>query len=94
MNKQKWITELNHRINEAKGDYEDFIDLSLKDAVELLALLKEQEAVVRCKDCKHATMTADGELCKYCENDTDDDGNQREVYHSAYWFCADGVKKE
>ena len=48
--------------------------------------------VVRCKDCKHATMTADGKMCKYCEMDTDDFGDQREVYHDADWFCADGER--
>ena len=49
--------------------------------------------VVRCRDCKHATMTADGKMCKYCEMDTDDFGDQREVYHDADWFCADGERR-
>lgn len=48
--------------------------------------------VVRCKDCKYATMTSDGQTCKYCEIDTDDDGYIREVYHNADWYCADGEK--
>jgi recombinational DNA repair protein RecR len=51
------------------------------------------DAVVRCKDCKHATMTADGKMCKYCEMDTDDFGDQRDVYHDANWFCADGERR-
>ena len=51
------------------------------------------ENVVRCKDCEHATMTADGKMCKYCEMDTDDFGNQRDVYHDADWFCADGERR-
>jgi len=59
----------------------------------LVALLKEQEAVIRCKDCKHATMTSDGKMCKYCAMDTDDFGDQRNVYHDADWFCADGKPK-
>ena len=50
--------------------------------------------VVRCKDCKHATMTSDGKMCKYCAMDTDDFGDQRNVYHDADWFCADGEPKE
>ena len=49
--------------------------------------------LVRCKDCKHATMTSDGQMCKYCEMDTDDFGDQRDVYHDADWFCADGERK-
>ena len=50
--------------------------------------------VVRCKECKHATMTSDGKMCKYCEMDTDDFGNQRDVYHDADWFCADGKRMD
>jgi ribosomal protein L32 len=50
--------------------------------------------IVRCKNCKHATMTSDGKMCKYCEMDTDDFGDQREVYHDADWFCADGERKD
>ena len=50
--------------------------------------------IVRCKNCKHATMTNDGKMCKYCEMDTDDFGDQREVYHDADWFCADGERKD
>lgn len=49
--------------------------------------------VIRCKDCEHATMTSDGKMCKYCEMDTDDFGDQREVYHDADWFCADGKRR-
>lgn len=59
------------------------------DEAETCIRHKMQE-VVRCMDCKHATMTADGKMCKYCAMDTDDFGDQREVYHDANWFCADG----
>ena len=61
-----------------------------RDAAEMMTV---QEAVVRCKDCKHAMMTADGKMCKYCAMDTDDFGYQREVYHDADWFCADGKRR-
>ena len=63
-------------------------------AEEALAALKEQPEIVRCKDCKHATMTSDGKLCKYCAMDTDDFGNPRDVYHDADWFCADGERQD
>ena len=49
--------------------------------------------IVRCKDCKHAHLTYDGD-CKYCDNITDDDGFPIERYHSGDWFCADGERKE
>lgn len=67
----------------------------------ILAMVKTRSAtptidavqVVRCRDCIHATMTADGQMCKYCEIDTDDFGDQREVYHHADWYCADGERR-
>ena len=52
------------------------------------------DAIVRCKDCKHATMTSDGKMCKYCAMDTDDFGDQRDVYHDADWFCANGERRD
>jgi hypothetical protein len=58
-----------------------------------LALLKEQETIVRCKDCKYAHMTYDGE-CKYCDMFTDDDGRYVECYYPGDWYCADGERLE
>lgn len=46
-------------------------------------LLKEQEAVVRCKDCKHGEPGA-------CGDGIDCDG----VWHDDDWFCADGERKD
>ena len=55
------------------------IDLpALRD---ILALLKEQEAIVRCKDCKNF----DGLDCKVNDITNIMDTN---------WFCADGKRKE
>ena len=65
-----------------------------KLATDVYSLLKEQPEIVRCKDCKHATMTIDGKMCKYCAMDTDDFGDQRDVYHDADWFCADGERED
>lgn len=56
--------------------------------------IEDRQRIVRCMDCRYATMTADGELCKYCEMDTDDNGDPREVYHSAKFYCANGERKE
>lgn len=55
---------------------------------ETITLLEAQPEIVRCKDCKHATMTIDGDLCKYCDLETDDDGYPIELYLEANWFCA------
>ena len=48
--------------------------------------------IVRCKDCKYAHLTHDGD-CKYCDKITDDDGIPIERYHPGDWFCADGERK-
>lgn len=52
---------------------------------------KDVVSVVRCKDCKYAHKTYDGD-CKYCDMFTDDDGNPIERYRSGDWFCADGER--
>ena len=47
-----------------------------------IALLKEQEAVVRCADCRHADISPSG-LIK-C----------RGIFRSREWYCADGEKAD
>jgi len=54
----------------------------LTDAI---ALLKEQEAVVRCKDCKHGGTDSVSYPQYWCSAHSE--------YHDADWFCADGKKK-
>lgn len=49
--------------------------------------------VVRCRDCKYAHLTYDGE-CKYCDMEADDEGNIPERYRPWDWYCADGERKE
>ena len=49
--------------------------------------------IIRCKDCKYAYLTYDGD-CKYCDMFTDDDGDPIERYHPGDWFCADGERKD
>lgn len=40
-------------------------------------------------------MTIDGDLCKYCKLETDDDGFLIEAYYDADWYCPAGeVKSE
>jgi len=52
-------------------------------ADDALVLLKEQEAVVRCKDCKWNSGTAEKPFCM-----------MRSVPSPADWFCADGERKK
>ena len=64
------------------------IGLAITDA---LALLKEQEAVVWCKDCKHLF---DGEHTKNCcDVLMGKAGWLKEISVSPDWFCADGERR-
>ena len=49
-----------------------------------ITLLKEQETVVRCKDCKH---------CKYPESEKDWCKNGHLHGNAETWFCADGERR-
>ena len=42
--REKVIKEFEHMLNEAKGDYQDFVDLTVDFGEEILSLLKEKEA--------------------------------------------------
>ena len=62
------------------------------DAIEhALALLKEQEPVVRCSECKYAHMTYDGE-CKYCDFWQEDGGDA--LYLDKGFYCAAGERRD
>lgn len=45
--------------------------------------------VVRCKDCKYAFMTIDGERARYCDMFDSDDG----VFFDKNHFCSYGERK-
>jgi len=67
-------------------------DILIEDT---LALLKQQEAVVRCKDCKHGgcrTQNTDGSIFRVVCKKHSTKRNER--WMDADWFCADGEKKE
>ena len=83
-------------------EYEDYVNsyISLTTSCDyefemhkaVLELLKEQEEVVRCKDCKH------GEQCNQNHGEFylcgKDIGTFETAVHKADWFCADGEAKE
>ena len=58
---------------------------------EALALLKEQKAVVRCKDCRYGQFCTNGETTYQCFKWN---SNEFGVLHEQEWFCADGEAKE
>lgn len=63
------------------------VDFFMKRLEELPVL--DVEPVVRCKDCKYATMTVNGE-CKYCDIWFPDE----KTYIDGDYFCASGERKE
>ena len=52
------------------------------EITDAIALLKEQEVVVRCKDCEFWYKDECSHLCKITGD-----------LHPANWFCADGEHK-
>lgn len=61
---------------EQAKDFIHFID-------ELADMIKEQEPIVRCKDCKKIGYTNSHWFCKWLNRCVDED-----------WFCADGLRNE
>lgn len=75
-------------------------DAELMDAIRkapiMLKPAVDAAPVVRCRDCKYAHMTYDGEV-KYCDRISmpDDEGDYGyALYLLGDWFCADGERKE
>lgn len=58
--------------------------------------LYKREEIVRCRDCKHAMISATG-VCKYCEMfvlpDTDGYGADAQVNLPLDFFCAWGERR-
>ena len=46
MDREKVIKEFEHLLNAAKGNYQDFVDLTVDGGEEILALLKEQKETI------------------------------------------------
>jgi len=50
--------------------------------------------IVTCSECKHAIMTIDGDYCKYCKLEEDENGFLESQYYPADYYCGMGKKKE
>jgi hypothetical protein len=79
MDRKMIIKGCEYWVNNHKG--EDLL-ITYSSVVELLELLKEQKAIVRCADCRHADISPSG-LIK-C----------RGIFRSREWYCADGERRE
>ena len=82
--REKVIRKLKEALENAENEGEIFAEVRRPVLFDALALLKEQEAVVRCKDCdnKECWGRAGDVVCGI-------DGTP----HRPDWFCADGVNK-
>ena len=66
-------------------------DYQRKEAFDMAIEALSQE-VIRCKDCKYAHLTYDGN-CKYCDQWKDDDDFSIELYLSSDFYCAYAERK-
>lgn len=90
-NKEKYIEVLSKAVKELSKDAP--IKISLKCVEDILELLKEQETIVHCKDCKFAKKSVrhskeDEYKCILSEFEGLYD------YHNKDWFCADGERND
>ena len=66
--KEKIIKEFEHLLNAAKGNYQDFVDLTVDGGDEILAMLKEQEPIPCGEKIKAGDVVLDFYECGYCKN--------------------------
>jgi len=79
--REKVIKEFEHLLNAAKGNYQDFVDLTVDGGEEILTLLKEQAAVEPvtessvydpdtwffvCGSCKKSVIDRGDKFCRLC----------------------------
>ena len=80
-------------IRASTSKYTGFMEMELytdEDAVEAIeGLPSAQPEIIRCKDCKYATMTAIGQ-CKYCDVWFPDEAE----YMSGDHFCASAERRQ
>ena len=78
------VDELIERVYREQLDNRELIAQMIKSISTI-----DAEPVIRCKDCKYAYMTYDGE-CKYC----DVWEAEGEMYLDGDFYCAFGKRKE
>lgn len=83
IDRENVIKEFEHLLNAAKGNYQDFVDLTVDGGDEILALLKEHEAAT-IKKTKEIFGVYGG-ICPRCNN-------WIQSPHSYCGFCGQAVK--
>ena len=84
--KSDWEVCMNKVCPYAPKESYNFACCRYKVMEDALELLKEQEAVVRCKDCKHGKVNPCSEFTTCFHEGSCLYGNTRK----SDWFCADG----
>jgi hypothetical protein len=79
--RERVVNRLKRLIKAAHNDSRDFVYVTVGTAGVIVRLLEEQEAVVRCKDCKKRYTV----LC--IQEEAGNINNQDD------WFCADGERR-
>ena len=103
MDREKIINAIEKAKKQSEEYAQDRIIVPFKETDMILALLKEQEAVVRCKDCKHRPKEPnwktyeDGFDIEFPEGSKCPCQCSDDEYYSWYprddWFCANGERR-
>ena len=72
----------------------EFTGYKCKCLADVLALLKEQPDVVRCKDCRCGDWSRNGKGEKMILCYNGDTGIEDGYLHEPDWFCAEGKRKK
>lgn len=85
ISRQAAIDALLKIINERDSVY--FIGAIYTAVDAIKDLPSAQPEIIRCKDCKYADLTYDGDV-KYCDMVRDDDDFHIEVYYDGNHYCS------
>lgn len=77
----------NDELISKKAEIEALIKEFKRSPIELLP--SAQPEIIRCKDCKHAKITADGKYMKYCSQWDVDDA----LYLDSGFFCGHAERR-
>ena len=77
-----------------KSDEDGYVWIVRSDAwARIDALPSAEPEIIRCKDCKYAQLTYDGD-CKFCLKVTDEDDIPMTVYYDGDHYCGFAERRE
>ena len=92
IDRENVIKEFEHLLNAAKGNYQDFVDLTVDGGDEILALLKEHGGEAGMNDTYEKSWESYGdfELCKDCPYNPRSGGHDRMIEDAIKLLIRDG----